>query len=59
MTPAACSTAPGSLVHRFIVAGERSRLENDASAESRRALREMISSRPALEAHAGEDRGGS
>ncbi|MBN2024922.1 MAG: hypothetical protein JW809_19250 [Pirellulales bacterium] len=34
---------PGSLVHRFIVAGERSRLENDDSAEATRALREMLS----------------
>lgn len=35
---------PGSLVHKFIVAGERSRLENDESAEATRALREMMSS---------------
>lgn len=35
---------PGSLVHRFVIAGERSRLENDDSAETTRALREMISS---------------
>ena len=34
---------PGSLAHRFIVAGERSRLENDDSAEATRALREMLS----------------
>jgi hypothetical protein len=34
---------PGSLVHRFIVAGERSRLENDDSAEATRALRQMLS----------------
>ena len=34
---------PGSLVHRFIVAGERSRLENDDTAEATRALREMLS----------------
>lgn len=35
---------PGSLVHRFVVAGERSRLEDDDRAEATRALREMISS---------------
>jgi len=35
--------SPGSLVHRFIVAGERSRLENDETAEATRALREMLS----------------
>ena len=34
---------PGSLVHRFVVAGERSRLQDDAAAEATRALREMIS----------------
>jgi hypothetical protein len=34
---------PGSLVHKFIVAGERSRIEGDEAAESTRALREMIS----------------
>ena len=34
---------PGSLQHRFIVAGERSRLENDDTAEATRALREMLS----------------
>ncbi|MBU4399284.1 MAG: hypothetical protein KKE86_08115, partial [Planctomycetes bacterium] len=34
---------PGSLIHRFIVAGERSRLENDDTAEAARALREMLS----------------
>lgn len=34
---------PGSLSHKWIVAGERSRLENDETAESTRALREMIS----------------
>jgi hypothetical protein len=44
MTPQALYHMPeGSLVHRFIVAGERSRLENDESAEATRALREMIS----------------
>jgi len=35
---------PGSLRHRFIVAGERSRCEDDEAAEASRALREMISS---------------
>jgi hypothetical protein len=35
---------PGILQHRFIVAGERSRLENDERAEATRALREMLSS---------------
>lgn len=33
----------GSLSHRFIVAGERSRVENDDTAEATRALREMLS----------------
>lgn len=35
---------PGSLRHRWIVAGERSRQENDDTAEATRALREMLSS---------------
>jgi hypothetical protein len=34
---------PGSLVHRFVVTGERSHLENDYTAEATRALREMLS----------------
>jgi hypothetical protein len=34
---------PGSLVHRFVVAGERSRLQDDGAAEATRALRQMIS----------------
>jgi hypothetical protein len=34
---------PGSLVHRVILGGERSRLETDEAAEATRALREMIS----------------
>ena len=34
---------PGSLVHKFIVAGERSRRDDDEAAEVTRALREMIS----------------
>lgn len=45
MTPQALfHMPPQSLVHRFIVAGERSRRENDESAEATRALREMLSS---------------
>src|SRR5262249_34185436 len=45
MTPQALyHMPPGKLVHKFIVAGERSRLENDESAEATRALREMLSS---------------
>lgn len=35
---------PGSLRHRWIVAGERSRVEDDNTAEATRGLREMISS---------------
>ncbi len=35
---------PGQLLHRFVVAGERSRLENDDRADATRALREMLSS---------------
>ncbi len=34
---------PGSLKHRFVVAGERSRKQDDDAAEATRALREMIS----------------
>ncbi|WP_146372678.1 hypothetical protein [Symmachiella macrocystis] len=34
---------PDSLSHRFIVAGERSRVENDDTAEATRALREILS----------------
>jgi hypothetical protein len=34
---------PDSLVHRFVVAGERSQLKDEAAAEATRALREMIS----------------
>jgi hypothetical protein len=34
---------PGSLRHRWIVGGERSRKDNDDTAEATRALREMIS----------------
>ncbi len=45
MTPQALfHMKPGSLVHRWVVAGERSRLEDDDRAEATRALREMIAS---------------
>jgi hypothetical protein len=45
MTPQALfHMRPGSLRHRWIVAGERSRKEDDDAAEATRALREMISS---------------
>jgi hypothetical protein len=45
MTPQALfHMVPHSLEHRFIVAGERSRLEDDGRAEATRALREMLSS---------------
>lgn len=44
MTPQALfHMKPGSLMHRFVVAGERSRVENDERAEATRALREMLS----------------
>jgi energy-coupling factor transporter ATP-binding protein EcfA2 len=44
MTPQALfHMAPGSLKHRFISAGERSRLQDDEAAEATRALREMLS----------------
>jgi hypothetical protein len=44
MTPQALFHArPGSLSHRWVVAGERSRIENDDKAEATRALREMLS----------------
>jgi hypothetical protein len=44
MTPQALfHMKPGSLRHRWIVAGERSRAEDDDQAEATRALREMIS----------------
>jgi hypothetical protein len=33
---------PGTLRHRFVVAGERSRVEDDDQAEATRAMREMI-----------------
>lgn len=35
---------PGSLRHKFVVCGERSRVEDDSTADATRALREMISS---------------
>lgn len=45
MTPKALfHMKPGALKHRFIVAGERSRVEDDDAAEATRALREMLSS---------------
>lgn len=45
MTPRALfHMSPGSLKHRFIVAGERSRISGDENAEATRALREMLSS---------------
>jgi len=45
MTPQALfHMKPGALKHRWIVAGERSRKQNDDTAEATRALREMISS---------------
>jgi hypothetical protein len=44
MTPQALfHMRPGSLSHRFIVAGERSRIQDDEKAEASRALREMLS----------------
>lgn len=43
MTPQALFHAkPGSLSHRWVVAGERSRVDNDDRAEATRALREML-----------------
>lgn len=45
MTPQALfHMPPGSLRHKFVVAGERSRAEDDNRAEATRALREMLSS---------------
>src|SRR5262249_4184666 len=44
MTPQALyHMEPGALLHRFIVAGERSRIDEDERAEATRALREMQS----------------
>ncbi len=43
ITPQALYHLPeGALVHKFVVAGERSRAQNDATAEATRALREML-----------------
>ena len=43
LSPKALEHMPtGSLIHRFIVSGERSRMQDDAAAEATRALREMI-----------------
>ena len=45
MTPQALYHAEqGSLSHRWVVAGERSRMNNDDRAEATRALREMLAS---------------
>jgi hypothetical protein len=44
MTPQALfHMRPGALIHKFIVAGERSRIKDDERAEATRALREMLS----------------
>lgn len=44
MTPQALHhMSPGALKNKFVVAGERSRMENDDRAEATRALREMLS----------------
>src|SRR5262249_4736900 len=44
MTPQALfHMRPGTLSHRFVVGGERSRVEDDDAADARRALREMLS----------------
>jgi len=44
ITPQALYHMPkGSLMHRVVIAGERSRLQDDNAAEATRALREMIS----------------
>ncbi len=44
MTPQALYHMPaGALSHRWVLAGERSRRENDEQAEATRALREMLS----------------
>lgn len=46
LTPQALFHMPqGSLVHRFVLAGERCRLVSDEAAETGRALREMLSER--------------
>lgn len=44
MTPQSLYYLPnGALRHKFVVCGERSRVEDDSTAEATRALREMIS----------------
>lgn len=44
ITPEALSHMPrGSLIHRFVIGGERSRRQDDETADATRALREMIS----------------
>jgi len=44
MTPQALfHMPPRALVHKFVVAGERSRVKSDEAAEATRALREMLS----------------
>lgn len=44
MTARALERMPGgSLIHRFVVCGERSQLQDEAGAEATRALREMLS----------------
>lgn len=44
MTPQALVHLPtGTLIHRFVVAGERSRKQDDDTADATRALREMLS----------------
>lgn len=44
MTPEALVHLPqGALVHKFVIAGERKRKQDDDSAEATRALREMLS----------------
>ncbi|MBC8114150.1 MAG: helix-turn-helix domain-containing protein [Candidatus Saccharimonas sp.] len=42
---------PGEMEHRFVVAGERSRHHNDESAQTTKALREMISSGQLVKVH--------
>ena len=43
LTPHALEYMPkGALIHKYVVAGERSRQQDDAAVESTRALREMI-----------------
>jgi hypothetical protein len=49
---------PGALEHRAVVAGERSRKEDDDVAEANRALREMISSGRLSKLMAGKDEHG-